>query len=135
MTPQEAGAITGILAHVAGILEQLPLEEYVLHQRGTVIDGSGPAMRLTQDPEANARYRRYMALRAAATQAMGLADEMAKAVAFRRAEQYAHQEIGELAAAPEPGAAILVFPTGAGHGRCKCPMGECSHREGLDGPA
>lgn len=91
----EAATITAVLGHVAGILEQLRLEEYevALHDRATQA-----VAELPNTIEHRERQARWAALRAAARTAGNLVDHITRAMAHQRAAESAAAEC----AGPEP---------------------------------
>lgn len=91
MDGNEVGRVTAILSHVAGVLEQLNLEEYelVLRERGANTWASAPE---PVDPESREIALRYAALRVAARAAGRVVDEVNRALAHQRAALIAARE-------------------------------------------
>lgn len=139
MNPVEAARVTAALSHIGGILETLPLDEYLDHLREQRAALPQPWANEAKTPYQEAIRRRLQALIAAGTKGLEIAEEAQTASAFwRQARAIENEEVTPPPAGP--GAAILTFPPGArrpapAEGVCKCPLGECSHRVGLDGPA
>lgn len=137
MSPAEAARVTAALSHIGGILDALPLTDYLEQLRQ-----ERDALPHTWDREALTAYqaatrRRLQALIAAGTKALEIVDEVHTASAFwSQARAIEREDPGTPTS--EAGAAILVFPPGARRpppDSCKCPMGECEHKVGFDGLA
>jgi hypothetical protein len=105
LTPKQIADITGMLGHVAGILEHLPLEAYELaiRDRTSQLLASGDEF---ANPSVTYRSRRYASLRMAARYAGNLVGKMTAALAHQRAAVAADAEAGRQDR-PGPGVVTL----------------------------
>jgi uncharacterized protein YukE len=140
VTPAEVARTTAALSHIGGILDTLPIADYLEHLRRErdVLPHAWEREALT--PYQSAIRRRLQALIAAGTKALEIVDEVHTASAFgAQARAIQREEAEPPAAATTLVGTVLRFPSAeriaAKLEGCTCPMGECSHRVGLDGPA
>ena len=143
MNPVEAARVTAALSHVGGILETLPLDDFLDHireQRDALPNGWDKD---ALDPLNSAMRRRFQALIAAATKAGEVAEEVRTASAFWQQARAIQREdpppyrADDGPTVAQPGGQVLrpKFGRLTNTTSCDCPMGECSHPAGLDGPA